>query len=269
MIGVSREIEGALRAHPRLGTIPTYYLPYGVEVPANAAPRTLLPVETRESLRILYLGRLCQPQKRVRLFPEIAQRLQSSGVAFRWSIAGEGPERSWLEGHLPSSPGAEVAFLGSLNYEQVPAVLEAHDVFLLASDAEGLPLSLLEAMGRGLVPVVSDLPSGVSEVVDATTGILVNPAKVEDYAAGIAQLAADRELYALLSAEAVRRIAGQYSVAAMADRWLAVVQTAAQPGPIGSWPETPKINAPLGHDGFRFSAPMRALRRWLRALRAK
>jgi len=47
----------------------------------------------------------------------------------------------------------------------VPEFLLNNDVFVLLSDTEGLPLSLIEAMGHGLVPIASDIPSGVAELI--------------------------------------------------------------------------------------------------------
>ena len=45
--------------------------------------------------------------------------------------------------------------------------------FSLLSDYEGLALSLLEAMGAGVVPVVSDLSSGIAQAVPADCGLRV------------------------------------------------------------------------------------------------
>ncbi|HEY2082828.1 MAG TPA: glycosyltransferase family 4 protein, partial [Verrucomicrobiae bacterium] len=147
------------------------YLPYGVPMCPDAE---LSARDVTKPLRILYLGRLDQEQKRVRLFPEILREICNSGMPFQWTIAGAGGERAFLESNLKTgSPDQTISFTGPVRYADVPEILKQHDVFLLASDYEGLPLSLLEAMGQGLVPVVSDLESGIREVVDRTVGLLV------------------------------------------------------------------------------------------------
>src|SRR5258708_7408499 len=64
-------------------------------------------------------------------------------------------------------------FVGTVSYVKTGALFDNHDVLILVSDYEGLPLSLLEAMGHGVVPVVSDLESGIRDVVDNRSAILV------------------------------------------------------------------------------------------------
>ena len=100
-------------------------------------------------LRILYLGRLAQEQKRVRLFPDIFSHLCANGIlVLHWTIAGDGHDRAFLEARMNSiSPRQTVAFAVTVLYADVPAILREQDVFLLDSEFEGLPLSLLEAMG--------------------------------------------------------------------------------------------------------------------------
>ena len=44
---------------------------------------------------------------------------------------------------------------------------EQHDVLVMPSRNEGLPVALLEAGAAALIPVVSDLPSGIPEVVES------------------------------------------------------------------------------------------------------
>lgn len=79
-------------------------------------------------------------------------------------IAGDGPERASLE-TLASSllPRAQVRFMG---FQRNPQVLYHRDaVFVLSSRFEGMPNSLLEAMGSGLAVIVSDASPGPLEVV--------------------------------------------------------------------------------------------------------
>jgi glycosyltransferase involved in cell wall biosynthesis len=166
-----------------------------------------------------------------------------------------------LEANLKAqAPGQTIIFAGSVRYAEVPALLREHDVFLLTSDYEGLPLSLLEAMGQGLVPVVSALKSGIPEVVDNSNGLLVAVNDVPGYARAIVQLHAGRDLLAAKSFAARVRVKRDFSVAAMTDRWLAVM-----PAPQGSdeiWPKRWHIQGPLlARNPIYYSAPVRLLRR--------
>jgi glycosyltransferase involved in cell wall biosynthesis len=155
----------------------------GVDVQGSADKREAS--DTRP-LRILYLGRVQQEQKRVLCFPEIYRHLQESGMPLEWTIAGEGTARAKLEKLMVSTnPMQVVRVIGNVSYSDVPALMRQHDVFLLASDYEGLSHTLLEAMGHGLVPVVSDLASGMRDVVDDTTGILVDMNDIAGYARAI------------------------------------------------------------------------------------
>jgi glycosyltransferase involved in cell wall biosynthesis len=147
----------------------------------------------------------------------------------------------------------------------VPQLLAQYDVFLLASDYEGLPLVLLEAMGSGLVPVVSDLPSGIRELVDDTTGRRVEPNDIPGYARELVWLHEHRAELPRLSANARKKVYEEYSVAAMTDRWLEAFGPA---GPQVDWPRRWKIQSPLtSPDSFRFSKAGRVLRRLKRRLR--
>jgi glycosyltransferase involved in cell wall biosynthesis len=265
MAGVSKVVKETLEAMPEFAHMPVHYLPYGVPMPEKTAASSS---DSGAPLRILYLGRLDQEQKRVRLFPQILEQLKSSGIPFHWTIAGEGPERSFLQSALQSpSPKQTVSFPGTILYGDVPKLLAAHDVFLLASDYEGLPLSLLEAMGYGLVPVVSDLASGIREVVDETSGKRIAPNNLPAYAETIIWLHEHRAEMNRLSQNARARVQREFSVGAMTDRWLGALP--APPKSYVNWPDRWSISAPLSSRGkLQFSPPARMLRRWLIRLRS-
>jgi glycosyltransferase involved in cell wall biosynthesis len=150
----------------------------------------------------------------------------------------------------------------------VPQLLSQHDVFLLASDYEGLPLSMVEAMGAGLVPVVSELPSGIRELVDETTGRRVAPDNVTGYAEAIIWLHEHRDAMGRMSANARTRVVREFSTSAMADRWLGAFPQATPPGIV--WPSSWSIKPPLQMENLlRFSRPGRVLRRLALRLRSK
>lgn len=258
VVMVSQAMKQRAEAMPEFGRVPVVCLPYGVPM----CPAGEIPARAPDApLRILYFGRLGREQKRVHLFPEILQQLVDSRLPFQWTIAGEGEERGFLEANMkPTLPGQVVTFAGTVPYAQVPALLNQHDIYLLASNYEGLPLSLLEAMGHGLVPVVSNLTSGIPEVVDQTNGLLVPVEQVAGYAQAILHLHHHRDELRLKSAAARNRVEKNFSVAAMTDRWLATLPASGQA--IVSWPDHWRVQAPrTATNGFYYSKPVRALRR--------
>ena len=84
-----------------------------------------------------------------------AMARQREGVLF---IAGDGPDAA----RLRQLAGPNVRFLGAR--DDIPALMNACDGFVLSSDVEGLPMVLLEAAASGL-PQVATAAGGVAEAV--------------------------------------------------------------------------------------------------------
>jgi glycosyltransferase involved in cell wall biosynthesis len=271
LVGVSRRVVETFVDYPKLATLRPIYLPYGIPVPEKPVDRDFA---RSDRLRILYLGRLEYGQKRVHLFPQILKDLIQSGIPFHWTIAGIGGKQEELQRDMKAamaeaSPLQTVEFTGAVAYGDVPELLQQQDVYLLTSDFEGLPLSLLEAMAVGVCPVVSDLPSGVCEVVSDRTGILVNPDDVSGYAKAIIHLHHHRDELAAKALESISRVRSEFSVSAMTDRWLGAIQE--QPPQANSnldeWPQ--KAQVPVGEKALRFSPIARRLRKLAKALLGK
>jgi colanic acid/amylovoran biosynthesis glycosyltransferase len=180
----------------------------GIELPQDEEK----PSRDPGRLRVLYFGRLDQLQKRVRLLKPITQRLRKLGSNFHLTIVGDGPERAWLAKMIRENDLSDwIELRPALPYGEIPGLLKQFDVLLLPSAFEGLPLSLLESMARGIVPVITRLPSGSEEVVQATNGILVEAEDTDGYADAIHRLARDRDFLERLSEGARRTITEHYS----------------------------------------------------------
>lgn len=133
--------------------------------------------------RIVFVGRLRSP-KRVDLALEALRRLRAAVPEATLDVAGDGPLRSELE-ELATRLGVadRVRFLGSRT--DLPGLLLDAHCLVLASDYEGCPLSVLEAMAAG-VPVVATSVGGIPElVVDGETGVLTPPGDAEGLATAL------------------------------------------------------------------------------------
>lgn len=89
---------------------------------------------------------------------------------------GEGPQRMVLE-DLVKQYGLEnhVKFYGSVPNVEVYRHLAENNIYILMSQNEGLPISIIEAM-RAELPVISTRVAGIPEIVkDGYNGLLLNP----------------------------------------------------------------------------------------------
>ena len=258
VVGVSRQIGLNLQARPELRGARVEVIPYGIDF---AAPVPRPPRAADAPLRLIYLGRIVEEQKRVSRLAQLARQLQARGTPVEFSIVGEGPQREELRAELRDC--ACVRFVAPVPYDQVPRLLQDYDVFVLLSDFEGLPLSLLEAMGAGVVPVVSDLPSGLAEVVDDTRGRLVPVGDVARAVEAIVELERDRERLHACATRAAQFVRAHFSADLMAEKYLRVVGERAAPP--RDWPATVAIPRPCGvTPAWLYAGTPRVLRRWLK-----
>jgi glycosyltransferase involved in cell wall biosynthesis len=140
--------------------------------------------------KLLFIGR-CEKAKGYHVLPLIEQKLQQLNYELEWTVVGDGTDIEqvqWPDRSL-------VHFLKEIPNEEVLKLLPEHDLILLPSLAEGMPVSIIEAMKAGVIPVVNDIPGGIQELVNnGKTGYLVSNNKPEDFASIIFLLVKDFNL---------------------------------------------------------------------------
>ena len=111
-----------------------FYAPYGVPIYALKS----LKYDPDQLLRVAWVGRFDQAQKRIHDLPEILKELDRSGVRYQLTVAGDGPERQWLETHLePWLVRGKAIILGRLSKVQLQRdVFPSHHVLLITSSWE-------------------------------------------------------------------------------------------------------------------------------------
>lgn len=119
-------------------------------------------------------------------------------------ILGDGPLRGRLE-QLAKELGIsdKVHFAGF--QKDVAKYLSKASVFSFASESEGFPNALLEAMCSGLACISFDCPTGPSDmIIDGKNGFLVDMGRNEDYANKLKMLITNKELRNEFSREAIK-----------------------------------------------------------------
>jgi glycosyltransferase involved in cell wall biosynthesis len=182
-------------------------IPYGVPMPDRPPTR----VKTQEApLRILYTGRLDQLEKRILDLPRIVDALIARGVPVQLSVTGRGGDENALKAagsHLVDR--GLMKLHGFVSDQELVALYEQSDVIILTSAIEGKPLSLLEGMGRGCIPVATDIPSGVPELVtDRVNGYLVPVGAIDTFADRLETIYRDLSERERLSKSAFESVSG-------------------------------------------------------------
>jgi len=135
-------------------------------------------------------------------------------------IVGDGPLSDSLKAQaLASRGGDRTHFLG--RREDVGALLDAADVFLMSSLSEGLPMALLEAMSGGL-PSIATAVGEIPRVLTTEEGRVVPSRDPVALAAAMQELMVSADLRRRLGDSAHRRVAEQYSARRMAERYARV-----------------------------------------------
>jgi glycosyltransferase involved in cell wall biosynthesis len=108
----------------------------------------------------------------VSAFDQIASRNSLAWLV----IAGEGPLESEVEKLISDCAASkQIILLGQLKH--IASVLQASDLYVLASEFEGSPIALMEAMAVGLVCLVSNIPGPDEMIEDGRDGILIEPSQ--------------------------------------------------------------------------------------------
>jgi glycosyltransferase involved in cell wall biosynthesis len=158
-----------------------------------------------------------EPEKRVDVFLRAVAAARERLPGLRAFVAGSGRE---LERLRPLAAAAGAELLGSR--ADVPDLMAAADAVCLTSDAEALPMSVLEAMALARPVLATDVGGTAQAVGD--TGLLVAPGDPVAAADALVELAADPARAEALGAAARERQRERFSGEAMVDGYVRVLE---------------------------------------------
>jgi glycosyltransferase involved in cell wall biosynthesis len=172
--------------------------------------------------RVLFVGRL-DAVKGGPLLLEAFAAARGIHPDATLDIVGDGVERTRLEGRARDlGLDGAVTFHGYLSQEAVARRMEAADMLVLPSFAEGVPVVLMEAMASR-IPVIASRVAGVAELVeDGVSGFVVPPADLATLTDRLGALLADPALCARMGERGRAKVEAEFDVAQEAV-WLAEV----------------------------------------------
>ena len=128
--------------------------------------------EKHDGLNCIVVARFSKPKRNIEIL-QIVRELLNAGKNIKVTFVGDGPD--FCKAKMVADElqlGESVVFLGART--DVAELLPKFDVFLLLSNWEGFPISIIEAMRAGLPVIASDV-GGVKEAVkDGVNGYLVD-----------------------------------------------------------------------------------------------
>ena len=159
-----------------------------------------------EKLIVLFLGEIGKRKGIYDLLEALTKYKELYGNNIQLIIGGNGEVekvKSYiLEKHLKDI----VEYKGWVSGNDKVHLLNSADIFVLPSYNEGLPISILEAMGYG-IPVITTPVGGIPEVIiDGENGLLVSPGDVDGLFNAILELAKDTSLRKKMSESSRRGI---------------------------------------------------------------
>lgn len=114
---------------------------------------------------------MLKQQKRVERFPALFRQLDQLGVDYRMELLGDGPDRGWLETEFRGD--RRFLFHGRQSGPDYWRIISGWDAILFTSDFEGTPISMIEAMNRGVIPVYPKINTGGDAYASGTARSLL------------------------------------------------------------------------------------------------
>ena len=178
------------------------------------------PVEdlSKKENTVLFVGRMYDDIKKISKILECWNKVEAMPGVSNWKLVlvGDGPDRKSFE--------LQAKRLGLRNYEFTghrypkPYYRKAK-IFVMASTHEGWPMTLLESLQNGVVPVVRDSFSSLHDIITHQVNGLIVPADdTEGYAKALYELMKDEERLKNMACHGISSCR-RFSVENIVDKW--------------------------------------------------
>lgn len=191
----------------------------------NLAEFSLIsPAPMESTMKFLSIGRLTE-KKGMDVTIEVMEALKASGVDVSLEIIGEGELRQQLESQIKQANlSNEVTLLGWQSQVEINKAIEKADIMMQLSktaangDKEGIPVVLMEAMGRGKL-IISTEHSGIPELItNDKNGWLVPEGVVKETIQKVLEIRDNPEQWLPVSLQAREKIDAEFNIDRLNDQ---------------------------------------------------
>ena len=196
------------------------YDPAKIALIPNSIPSVAVTIPEKQK-RILWLARVAVHQKRADLVLPVWRCIAKALPDWTLDIVGDGPYLSEMRASAARQDVPRVIFHGR---QPSKPFFERAAIFLMTSDFEGFPNTLIEAQSQGAVPVAVDSYPMVNALIDdGSNGVSVPQGDMTAFANAVIGLGhADARRASM--AHAALRSAAEYTEARVVTRWQALLE---------------------------------------------
>lgn len=138
---------------------------------------------------VLWVGRLQYKTKRVDRLLKAWRICQNKFPDWTLVIVGDGPDKHYYERATEKLKDERVIFTG---HQSPESYYSRASIISLVSTHEGMPMTIIEGMSKGCVPIMfSSFPTAYELIDDGKDGMLIEPFKINSFARGLQRLMSD------------------------------------------------------------------------------
>jgi glycosyltransferase involved in cell wall biosynthesis len=206
------------------------FIPNGAEVVTEEDPELLKQWGLKSGRYVLLQGRLVAHKGvhyAVKAFQEL-EKMSKLPNNFKFAIVGGSAHTDEYVQYLRvlTESDQNIVMLGEQTGLAMNTLWKNAALFVQPSEDEGLSLSLLEAMGHGLLPIVSNIPANMEAIDNGKAGVFFENKNAEELGKLLAYYLNNTEERELMSKKAKERATLVYSWDAIAERTFAVYEKA-------------------------------------------
>jgi len=218
LIAVSNDMQSFYKKYiPSAKKLHTIYNGFDLNSSFSINDKAFTDINKSTSIRIVTVGRLIELKQQYQELCTLTEILKNNDIQLLF--VGDGPEFSHIQDKI-NSEGLEdkVFLLGERN--DVLAILKTADIFILASQTEGLSCSIIEAMAMGLPAIVSNVGGNRELIKNGVNGYVFELNNPDQFKSHVNKLIANREERQKMTTESKKIATATFSTAMMAKNYI-------------------------------------------------
>lgn len=186
-------------------------------VPFNVAKPEF---EKKENI-VLIIARFEEQQKNIKGAIDIWAEYETVSKDHSWQlvIGGYGEDYEKVLAYAKSLKLSRCTFIGKV--ENPITLYQRASIYMLTSHYEGYPMTILEAMQNGCVPIAYDTFTPIHDMIDdGQSGVIIPPYRKKDYVNALLSLTENKERRIQMANNAYHKVKQENSIETIGQQWI-------------------------------------------------